>query len=523
MQCTIGPVTCPRVSRDWGRPGFVSSRGIDLGEIMTRLIRGIATPLAALVLAFSSVASVNAAAATPPTPVSPAPAPTAPTPPPPSAPPTPFYNLPFLLPDGGPGTIIKTEPVTVPGLHGTMIRVMYKSKSILGVDIAVTGLIAVPSTPPPSGGYPVVSWAHGTTGIADSCAPSIDPSSDAGLANAILDRGWVLTATDFEGLGTPGRHPYIVGDSEARGVIDIVRAARNLPDVHATNNYVVWGHSQGGHAAMFALHIADSWAPELNLKGVVAGAPPSQLNLVYNFLVSSPYKYYLLMVAAAINAAYGDVQAPLGAVLNANGIDKVNLVDNGCTGYLESQTTGVNVQDLMVQQADGTYNPASNPIWGPLIDAQDPRTFTSPSPTPLLIIHGGADMQIPTVSSQMLAGQLCPLGQDLERWVYPGQSHAGVIAPSMGDMLTWITHRFDNGVNPDPLIPTGQADVQPTVCINGQMVTADAALFTPPTTTPPTTVPTVPGPPATAPVPAPVPTSAPGPAQAIALTPTYTG
>jgi dipeptidyl aminopeptidase/acylaminoacyl peptidase len=194
-----------------------------------------------------------------------------------------FYDLPNPLPPGGPGTVIKTEPVTVGGLHGTMKRVMYKSKSIRGDDIAVTGLIATPDTPPPAGGYKVLSWAHGTTGMADQCAPSLDAADALPAVNAFLDKGWVVVGTDYEGLGTPGLHPYIVGDSEARGVIDIVRAARNLSS-EVSADYAVWGHSQGGHASMFTAHIAHTWAPELHLVGAVAGAPPSQLNLVYDFL-----------------------------------------------------------------------------------------------------------------------------------------------------------------------------------------------------------------------------------------------
>ncbi len=394
-----------------------------------------------------------------------------------------FYDVPDPLPAGGPGTVIKTEPVTVPGLHGTMERVMYKSKSIRGDDIAVTGLIALPDTPAPAGGYKVLDWAHGTTGIADECAPSLSPDDAVPYANTFLDKGWAIVATDYEGLGTPGRHPYIVGDSEARGVIDIVRAARNqYADISA--DYLVWGHSQGGHAAMFALHDADSWAPELHLVGVVAGAPPSQLNLVYDFLKNSPYKYYLLMVAAAINAAYGDAAAPLGDVLNAQGLAKVDLVDQGCTAFLAEQSEGLDVQSLMVQQPDGSYDPLDNPTWGPLIEAQDPANFTTPSPEPLLIIHGGNDQQIPTVSSQMLAGELCATGQNVERWMYPGRSHAGVIAPSMNDMVAWITARFQGLDAPDAAAPTGQDDIDDTICRNGEMVARSQGGSTTTTTTP---------------------------------------
>jgi len=395
-----------------------------------------------------------------------------------------FYTPPALLPAGPPGTIVRDEDATVSGLHGSARLVMYKSKSIAGDEIAVTGLILVPATPPPAGGYRVVSWAHGTTGIADECAPSLGGPLTVWAANDLLDRGYVVTATDYEGLGTPGRHPYIVGESEARGVIDSVRAARALlgSDV-VSADYAVWGHSQGGHATMFVLHIADTWAPELHLEGVVAGAPPSQFDLVYQYLAASPFKYYLLMVAAGVNAAYGDAAAPFPEILDPTGIAKVDLVDQGCGGFLAGQTAGLDVESLMVQQPDDSYNPVSNPVWGPLIRAQDPANFTAAAPEPLLIVHGGADEQIPTVSSRMLADELCSVGQDVERWVYPRQAHAAVLGPSDGDTLRWLADRFAGAPTPDPMYPTGQADVQATVCVAGRMVARSAPTAAPATAT----------------------------------------
>jgi fermentation-respiration switch protein FrsA (DUF1100 family) len=369
-----------------------------------------------------------------------------------------FYDVPAPLPSGAPGEVIKTEPETVADLHGTMRRAMYPTRSITDEDIAVTGLIAVPNGAPPAGGFPVVSWALGTTGIADECAPSLEPGDFTGIANALLDAGYVVVGTDYEGLGTPGRHPYVVGESEARGTIDIVRAARNLPDVSASDRYVVWGHSQGGHAAMFSLHIADTWAPELHLVGVVAGAPPSQLLLVYQALKTSPFRYYLLMAAAGFNAAYGDQGAPLDEVLTPEGVKAVPLVDEVCTGALSDATAGLSTEALI--KAD----PQTVPAWAKLLADNDPGKFTAPAAQPLLVIQGGNDEQIPVAASALMFDQLCAIGQVQQRWIYPGQTHAGVIGPSLNDMLTWIKDRFANVTNPDPYKPTGQADVQVQTC-----------------------------------------------------------
>jgi alpha-beta hydrolase superfamily lysophospholipase len=360
-----------------------------------------------------------------------------------------FYAVPDPLPAGQPGDLIKAEPVTVDGLDGSVWRVMYLSESLAGQPIAVTGLVAVPSSAAPEGGRPGITWAHGTTGLADTCAPSLDATKLDPIANQLLGQGYVVTATDYEGEGTPGRHPYIAGESEGRGVLDIVKAARQMPETDAGTRYVIWGHSQGGHAALFAGHIAADWAPGLDLLGVVAGAPPSQLLLINAALQKSPFKYYIGMAAAGLNAAYGDAKAPLDQVLTPAGLTWLQQVDTMCAGDLGTASKDIDFTTL--QKAD----PATVPGWSDLLKANDPGTFTTPIPAPLLIIHGGNDEQIPVVSSAALFTQLCAIGQVEQRWVYPDQSHAGVIAPSFGDMLTWIDHRFAGEPAPDPMQPQG--------------------------------------------------------------------
>ena len=358
-----------------------------------------------------------------------------------------FYSVPDPLPETSPGTIIKSEPVEVAGLDGTMSLVMYSSTSVTGQTIPVTGVIVVPNGTAPEGGWPVITGAHGTTGLADTCAPSLKPDEFVPLVNPLLASGYLVVATDFEGLGVPGLHPYIVGDSEAYGTLDIVKAARVFPGANASSRFLVWGHSQGGHAALFAGHDAESYAPELDLVGVVAGAPPSQLLLINSVLQTSPYRHYIAMAAAGINAAYGDTAAPLDQVLNPEGLDFVAKIDTLCSTDLGKAASTLDFSKL--QKAD----PATVPAWRELLVNNDPGTFTTPIPAPLLIIHGGNDEQIPTASSALLFTQLCAIGQVAQRWVFPGQSHAGVIVPSAPDMITWIGDRFAGKPMPDPVAP----------------------------------------------------------------------
>jgi pimeloyl-ACP methyl ester carboxylesterase len=369
-----------------------------------------------------------------------------------------FYAVPDPVPDEEPGTLIADEVADAPDIDGTLYRVMYVSRSLQDEPIAVTGVIAVPNTPPPSEGYPVIAWAHGTTGLADECAPSLDAPGAAPIVNELLSRGYVVTATDYEGLGTPGRHPYVVGESEARGVYDSVRAASELPDVELNGQVLVWGHSQGGHAAMFALDIADDYAPELDVVGVVAGAPPSQLELIYEALQESPFKHYILMAAAGFNASYGDEAAPLEKVLTPAGLELINIVDEGCAGDIADETTTVAIED--VSKAD----PSDVPEWAEILRANDPGQFESAADIPLLVIHGGNDEQIPVAASAAMFGQLCEIGQDQTRWLYPGQSHAGVVAVSADDMLTWIEKRFAGEPTTDVVNPTGVPGVEVMSC-----------------------------------------------------------
>ena len=189
-----------------------------------------------------------------------------------------FYQPPSPLPPHAPGTLIRSEPITATsGARGW--RILYHSRSAAGADIAVSGTVLVPSGPPPIGGRNVVAWAHGTTGSGDSCAPSTDRQPEQGIEDgaALLAAGDAIVATDYEGLGTPGPHPYLIGVSEAHAVLDAVRAAAALPGSGIGRSVVVFGHSEGGHAALFTGELAASYAPDLRLLGVAAASPPTDL------------------------------------------------------------------------------------------------------------------------------------------------------------------------------------------------------------------------------------------------------
>lgn len=190
-----------------------------------------------------------------------------------------FYRPPARLLNGKPGSVIWARSTPTPAAvraaaHTTLV--LYRSVLPNGKPTAVSGLIFTPRGKAPKNGWRLISWAHGTTGIADQCAPSRDPASNYMYPefNGWLKRGYAIAQTDYQGLGTPGLHLYLIGRAEGASVVDIALAARTL-DPSIGRKFAIAGHSQGGQAALFAAAEAPADAPGLKFVGVAAFAPAS--------------------------------------------------------------------------------------------------------------------------------------------------------------------------------------------------------------------------------------------------------
>src|SRR6201996_5554372 len=238
---------------------------------------------------------------------------------------TSFYDAPRSQLAGQPGTLVRQEIIDGAPLGAPAYRVLYRSIGMKGEPIFVSGVVIVPQGTPPPQGRPIVAWAHPTTGVTPRCSPSLAIflfQQIQGL-RSFVEHGYVVAATDYPGLGTPETHPYLVGVSEARAVLDSVRVARNMPGVGGGNRFVVWGHSQGGQASLFTGLIAKSYAPDLTLVGVAAAAPASELApLMDDDLDSVAGKNLTAMTLWSWQRVY---DAPMSKVVDPRAVPVVNL------------------------------------------------------------------------------------------------------------------------------------------------------------------------------------------------------
>jgi pimeloyl-ACP methyl ester carboxylesterase len=337
--------------------------------------------------------------------------------------------VPDPVPDVAHGTLINSTISSKAGPAGSkQYQLLYSSRSTEGAPIAVSGFAFIPAGTPPSDGWPVLSYAHGTVGIADKCAPSqkigLVEQAIATLFNA---QGIAVVATDYEGLGTPNRHPYLVGESEGRGVLDIVSAARQIPGESLSATTLIWGHSQGGHAALFGGQLAKSWSPDLRVVGVVAGAPPSQLNNVADSLTNSKYRGYLFMVTAGLQSATPSLN--IDDVLTEKGKSLLPIVDTGCNNAVFS-TFNRDPLDTLIKRESFKTGP-----WADALARNEPGTIRIDAP--VLIVHGTADEQIPVATSAKLLSRMCANGTTVQRKTFKGQDHGGTALASIGDVVAF--------------------------------------------------------------------------------------
>jgi alpha-beta hydrolase superfamily lysophospholipase len=356
-----------------------------------------------------------------------------------------FYDAPSPLPPGPPGTIIRTEAVTPAPAGAAAWRILYVSSDRRGDAIAVSGTVFAPDGPAPGGGRPVVAWAHPTTGVAARCAPSLEPGAGADAVpglDAMLAAGWVVTATDYPGLGTAGPHPYLVGDSEGRAVLDSLRAARALPDAGAGPDTpaAVWGHSQGGHAALFAGQLAPTYAADQHLAGVATAAPATDLTaLLQHDIGGTAGNVLASMAMVSWSDVYAGEGVRLDQVVEPLAEPVARRVAERC---IESRAQlAVDLPDAEVLRLRFTPAPPWNVAgWDTLLTDNTPGT--EPVTVPVLVNQGTADTVVWHDVTAAWVQARCAAGATVARRDYDGATHLDIATRSAPDAVAWIADRL---------------------------------------------------------------------------------
>ena len=364
----------------------------------------------------------------------------------------PFYTPPTNLPSGQPGDVISSRSSTftidpagktpVPGV--TSRQVLYRSTDALGQPMAVSGTVLVPSTPWLGlGGRPLVSYAVGTRGLGDDCAPSYTLTQGAdyeGLfIKGLLDRGWAVAISDYQGLGTPGIHTYMVGPAQGQAVLDMARAAQRLPGTGLSSSTPVglMGYSQGGGAAGWAAELAGSYAPELKVKGSAIGGVPGDLTATAEFLDGSVFMAFALLAAAGLDGAYPELD--LENYLNARGEELFTSSQDLCL-------VSVDVFDAFIDTAFTsisdytTTNPLTAPAWQARL-AEVRLGDVRPS-APVFQYHALVDEIVPFDQAAELRRTWCDRGANVSWTVLPLAEHALGLVEGQLPAADWMAARF---------------------------------------------------------------------------------
>jgi pimeloyl-ACP methyl ester carboxylesterase len=294
----------------------------------------------------------------------------------------------------------------------------------------------------PAADAPVLSLAHGTIGLADCAAPSKDHESHEpeiaffsglakeGLPTAQFKHGAIVVATDYEGLGTPGGHPYVVGRSEGADVLDAIRAARRLTGTKG--KAVAIGHSQGGGAALWAAQLAPTYAPDVDLVGVVAAAPGMELKRVTPMLTSGDNFNYLFLATGGFAAGYPEIDP--ADYLTPTGLEVLHKLETTCDPDYGG-VAGKPLRDYF--KAD---------IWATepfahLLEQNSPGDIATD--VPILVVHGTADEVLPVEITQWFLERTCRTGGfTIDLKTYPGADHHGVLVDAFGDITTFVADRL---------------------------------------------------------------------------------
>ena len=343
-------------------------------------------------------------------------------------------------------------------------NIIYVSESATGSLTYVSGEVYIPDAAP-EGGAPrqVVIWNHGTAGQQDSCAPSrndlvlelregdrlaTDGNSRVPALASLLQRGYVVAMSDYQGLGTPGGTEYLNGPSQGKAALDVARAVRKLPLAAAGDQVAMYGFSQGGQTSLWAAHLAGSYAPELTLRGVVATAPAAR-HLALSFYDLDIPENAGYFIARMAGLAVGHPEVRLTDMLTPAGLAMLDTQIWDCF-------------EIFRQAAQMTepyaYPQALQPgtAWRGLLEAND-AFLPIPASIPILVIQGDADVDVGVQLTRDVVRDLCAGASTVEYQEFPRVNHMDMNDQAAPQMADWFAARFAGTAAPNTCTASGGA------------------------------------------------------------------
>jgi len=348
---------------------------------------------------------------------------------------TPLYSN-SALGTSRPGDLLAQEPVTSYSLPvGSAVRIAYHSRDAADHDVPATAAVLIPVGEAPAGGWPVIAWGHGTSGVARQCAPSLMKDvyyGDEGLKE-MLNAGFAVVATDYHGLGSPGVHQWVNKTAQARDVIYSIPAARKAVPALG-RRWVADGHSQGGLAAWGVAEMESSLHDPGFLGAIsVAGAVRLDHFLELMDQTQGGLTMYAAYMGWALHASYPDFKPE--DLLTPRAMQLYGQVTTQGCWYYGYATF-----------ADMPKKGVLNPNWRQNTYVQrfakDNQEGDVPISKPLLVLAGEADLSIPIAGVREVVTRACGKGTALQFKSYPGLDHDPTMINSTPDQLAWIRDRF---------------------------------------------------------------------------------
>ncbi len=368
-----------------------------------------------------------------------------------SPPLTTFYTRPVRTAHGHSGELMRVQRIYGgPGVKAW--RILYLSKDLAGKTTVVSGLVIVPAGRAPRRGFPVIAVAHGTTGASRHCGMSQAPfePNTPGYSYYhrffayMLNAGFAVIATDYQGMGGPGPVAYLVAGITARNTLDSIRAtgqlgsrAKGVPKLNFSR-VVVYGHSEGGQTSAFVSQIARMYAPDVQLVGAVVSAPADPPNLTsqidfYRSLPPNPLSGYAAMLDYSWGLIYRDRGFRTGQVLTSAATQLFGVLRNDCADAAAAKFTLKPTE----------YLRAPGPNYGPFFNlARENQPARARATVPILLIQGLSDVTVFPKFTDQVFGRMCAHGDRVLYRKYPGYDHKGVVPPSMPDVIAWATARL---------------------------------------------------------------------------------